>query len=199
MRSAGSRSRRFKLVNDSLGHRAGDELINEVRGRLSGVVAQRGHRRALGGDEFVLIVKSTCGKQDAVDLAQRAITACRSRSRFGRRPAQLEQHRHRLLSDRWRVGRKLIAHADAAMYCAKQRGRNNGSASSPHGQGTRERVKLESELHEALARQQFELHYQPRSIPRPSTCTAPKRSYAAPSERGMIMPNDFIRWRRSAG
>ena len=186
---------RFKLVNDSLGHRAGDELLNEVARRLSGVVRSVDTVARMGGDEFVLIVNSTSGRQDAIDLAQRAITALsepikvsgvdlRSSSSIGIAfyPAD------------GATAESLIAHADAAMYCAKQRGRNNVQCFEPNmDKVTRERVKLESELHEALARQQFELHYQPKV----DTATGYVHSAEAlirwrHPERGMIMPNDFI-------
>ena len=89
---------------------------------------------------------------------------------------------------------KLIAHADAAMYCAKQRGRNNLQCFEPGmDTTTRERVKLESDLHDALARQQFELHYQPKV----DTATDDFHSAEAlirwrHPERGLIMPDDFI-------
>jgi diguanylate cyclase len=186
---------RFKLVNDSLGHRAGDELLNEVARRLSGVVRSVDTVARMGGDEFVLIVNSTSGKQDAVDLAQRAIIAlsepikisgvdlrCSSSIGIAFYPADGAS------------AESLIAHADAAMYCAKQRGRNNVQCFEPSmDKVTRERVKLESELHEALARQQFELHYQPK------VDTATEYVHSAEAlirwrhpERGMIMPNDFI-------
>ncbi len=98
---------RFKLVNDSLGHRAGDELLNEVARRLSGVVRGVDTVARLGGDEFVLIVNSTSDKQDAVELAQRAIDGAGGADQdLGCRPSHLEQHRHRLLSGRWRRRRK---------------------------------------------------------------------------------------------
>ena len=90
---------RFKLVNDSLGHRAGDDLLNEVARRLSGVVRSVDTVARMGGDEFVLIVNSTSDEQDAVELAQRAIAALADADQdLGRRPAHLEQHRHCLLS-----------------------------------------------------------------------------------------------------
>jgi diguanylate cyclase len=88
----------------------------------------------------------------------------------------------------------LIAHADAAMYCAKQRGRNNLQCFEPGmDMATRERVKLESELHAAVSHGQFELHYQPK------VDTATDYFHSAEAlirwrhpERGMVLPEDFI-------
>jgi EAL domain-containing protein (putative c-di-GMP-specific phosphodiesterase class I) len=88
----------------------------------------------------------------------------------------------------------LLAHADAAMYHAKERGRNNVQCyTESMGTVTQERVKLESELHEALRGQQFELHYQPK------VDTATGRINSAEAlirwhhpERGLLLPADFI-------
>jgi diguanylate cyclase (GGDEF)-like protein len=186
---------RFKLVNDSLGHRAGDDLLNEVARRLSGVVRSVDTVARLGGDEFVLIVNSTSDKQDAVELAERAIAALAEPIRI----SGVDLHTSSSIGIAFyptdaSLADSLIAHADAAMYCAKQRGRNNVQCFEPSMDTvTRERVKLESELHEALARQQFELYYQPK------VDTATEYVHSAEAlirwhhpERGVIMPNDFI-------
>lgn len=186
---------RFKLVNDSLGHRAGDELLNEVGRRLNGVVRSVDTVARLGGDEFVLIVNSTSDKQDAVELAERAIAALAEPIRI----SGVDLHTSSSIGIAFyptdaSLAESLIAHADAAMYCAKQRGRNNVQCFEPSmDKETRERVKLESELHEALARQQFELHYQPK------VDTATEYVHSAEAlirwrhpERGLIMPDDFI-------
>ena len=89
---------------------------------------------------------------------------------------------------------KLLAHADAAMYCAKQRGRNNLQCFEPGmDTTTRDRVKLESDLHAALLKQQFVLLYQPKV----DTATDDFHSVEAlirwhHPERGVVMPEDFI-------
>jgi diguanylate cyclase len=186
---------RFKLVNDSLGHRAGDELLNEVARRLSGIMRSVDTVARMGGDEFVLIVNSTSDQQDAVELAERAIAALAEPIRI----SAVDLHIASSIGIAFypadgATAESLIAHADAAMYCAKQRGRNNVQCFEPSmDRVTRERVKLESELHEAIARQQFELYYQPK------VDTATEYVHSAEAlirwrhpERGLIMPNDFI-------
>jgi diguanylate cyclase (GGDEF)-like protein len=186
---------RFKLVNDSLGHRAGDELLNEVARRLAGVVRSVDTVARLGGDEFVLIVNPVAGRQDAEELARRAITSLAAPIRI----SGVDLHTSISVGIAFYPAdggsaESLIAHADAAMYCAKQRGRNNVQCfERGMDRVTRERVKLESDLHEALARQQFELYYQPKV----DTATESINSAEAlirwrHPQLGMIMPNDFI-------
>jgi EAL domain-containing protein (putative c-di-GMP-specific phosphodiesterase class I) len=88
----------------------------------------------------------------------------------------------------------LIANADAAMYCAKQRGRNNIQSYAPGMNSvTQEKVKLESDLHEALALRQFELHYQPKV----DTATGGIHGVEAlvrwqHPQRGVVLPGEFI-------
>lgn len=186
---------RFKLVNDSLGHRAGDELLNEVAHRLTGVVRSVDTVARMGGDEFMLIVNPVSERQDAVELARRAIATLAAPIRI----SGVDLHTSSSVGIAFypadsASAESLIAHADAAMYCAKQRGRNNLQCFEPGmDRITRERVKLESDLHEALARQQFELYYQPK------VDTATECIHSAEAlirwrhpERGLIMPNDFI-------
>ena len=171
---------RFKLVNDSLGHRAGDELLNEVARRLSGLVQRASTRwRASGGDEFVLVVgpaASAPGRR----AASRAGRSRRCRRRSASRASTCTSLRSIGIAFYPADGgsaETLIAHADAAMYCAKQRGRNSLQCFEPGMDTvTRERVKLESELHEALGAEAVRA-----ALPAQSGChdrttsTAPKR------------------------
>ena len=186
---------RFKVINDSLGHRAGDELLNEVARRLQSVVTKPDTVARIGGDEFVLVLGSAKERVDAERIAQRAIDALKAPVRI----SGVDLHISTSVGiafyptdGTW--SENLIAHADAAMYCAKQRGHNNLQFFE---QGmdiaTRERVKLESDLHTAVAQRQFELHYQPKV----ETATDDFHSVEAlirwqHPERGTIMPEDFI-------
>ena len=186
---------RFKFINDSLGHHAGDELLNGVATRLRGVVNEIDTVARIGGDEFVLALGPTNAKPDAVGIAQRVIETLSSPVTIAGVPLHISTS----VGIAFYPGDatapdKLIAHADAAMYCAKQRGRNNLQCFEPGmDTATRERVKLESDLHGALARNQFVLLYQPKV----DTATDDFRSVEAlirwhHPERGVIMPADFI-------
>ena len=186
---------RFKLINDSLGHRAGDELLQEVARRLSTVVRTADTVARFGGDEFVLIGTSVADAEDAAGLASRVMDVLQAPVRI----AAIDIHTSpsigiAMYPDDGTTSQALLAHADAAMYSAKQRGRGNFRHYEPgmHA-GTEDRVQLESDLHSALAHDQFELYYQPKV----DTRTGEVRSAEALIRwqhpvRGLVSPADFI-------
>jgi diguanylate cyclase (GGDEF)-like protein len=117
---------RFKMVNDSLGHRAGDELLKEVARRLSAMTCSTDTIARLGGDEFVLILNGVTQHEEVAAVAKRAIVDLRP-------PVQIAGVDIHVTPS---IGvsmypmdgisiETLVARADAAMYCAKQRGRGN--------------------------------------------------------------------------
>jgi diguanylate cyclase (GGDEF)-like protein len=186
---------RFKRVNDSLGHRAGDELLCEVARRLSGLVRSFDTVARVGGDEFVLIINPLAQRDEAESVARRAIEALQTPVRAG----GVDVYVSPSIGVAFYPGdaasaQTLVAHADAAMYAAKQLGRNAFQCFAPGMDSiTRERLALESDLRQALARQQFELHYQPK------VDTESGQIHSAEAlirwrhpERGLIGPNDFI-------
>jgi diguanylate cyclase len=186
---------RFKFINDSLGHRAGDELLNHVARRLQDVVTRVDTVARIGGDEFVLVLSSAAGRPDAESAAQRVIGSLKTPVKVSGVDLHISTSVGIAFYPTDGVSSEnLIAHADAAMYCAKQRGRNNLQFFELGMDiATRERVKLESDLHIAVAEKQFELQYQPKV----DTATDNFHSVEAlirwqHPERGTIMPQDFI-------
>ena len=186
---------RFKLINDSFGHRSGDMVLNEVARRLQGLVRSIDTVARVGGDEFVLIVSPSAARTDAEEIAKRANAILGA-------PFLLEGVELRVASS---IGiafyptdggtaESMLAHADAAMYCAKERGRNNYQCFSRGMKSAAlERVSLESELHQALKLEQFELFYQPK------VDTASGDIHSAEAlirwrhpQRGLIQPTQFI-------
>ncbi len=155
---------RFKLVNDSLGHGVGDELLKEVARRLKSVVREIDTVARLGGDEFVLIITQSPERDAVQAVARRIIEAMQAPVRI----AGLEIHTSPSIGIAFYPGdaasvETLLANADAAMYYAKQQGRNNFQCFMPRmNTATQEKVRLESDLHTALEQKQFELHYQPK-------------------------------------
>ncbi len=186
---------RFKFINDSLGHHAGDELLNDVATRLRGVVSETDTVARVGGDEFVLVLEPATQKPDAVGVAQRVIEALKSPVKIAGVPLHVSTSVGIAFYPQDATAPdKLLANADAAMYCAKQRGRNHLQCFEPGmDKSTRDRVTLESDLHGALGRQEFHLVYQPKV----DTATDDFRSAEALIRwhhpvRGTIMPADFI-------
>jgi diguanylate cyclase (GGDEF)-like protein len=186
---------RFKLINDSLGHRAGDELLQEVARRLTGVVRTVDTVARFGGDEFVLVSNSIADPEDAALLATRTIETLQAPVRI----AGIDVHTSPSIgiaiypTDGASI-EALLAHADAAMYSAKQRGRGNVQRYAPGMQaGTEDQVQLESDLHSAVALNQFQLYYQPKV----DTLSGAVRSAEAlirwvHPKRGVVSPAQFI-------
>ena len=186
---------RFKFINDSLGHNAGDELLNRVATRLRGVVSDVDTVARVGGDEFILMLNPTAAKPDAEALAHTAIDALKSPVKIAGVPLHVSTSVGiAFYPQDGATAETLIANADAAMYCAKQRGRNNVQCfEAGMDTPTRDRVRLESDLHGALAQHQFELHYQPKvETANDSFNGAEALIRWRHPERGLLMPEDFI-------
>ena len=186
---------RFKMVNDSFGHRVGDELLKEVAQRLKGVARDVDTVARLGGDEFVLIITHSPELDAAQGVARRIIEVMQAPVRV----AGIELHTSPSMGIAFypRDGstpEMLLAHADAAMYHAKQRGRNNFQCFVPRmDTSSQEKVRLESDMHVALHQKQLELHYQPKV----NTATGAMHGAEAllrwnHPELGQIPPGKFI-------
>jgi diguanylate cyclase (GGDEF)-like protein len=186
---------RFKLVNESLGHGAGDQLLQEFARRLNKVVGPGDTVARTGGDEFFLLINSVGQVDDANRLAMRAIEALQQPIRIGAIDVRSSASMGiAVYPADGATARALAAHAEAAMRCAKQRGRG-GIQRFEGGMSTRaaERVQLESELHTAVTQGQFQLYYQPKV----HTRTGAMRGAEAlirwiHPQRGLIPPDAFI-------
>jgi diguanylate cyclase len=193
---------RFKVVNDSLGHRAGDQLIKEVAHRLAGIARSTDTVGRLGGDEFLFIMDRLAKREDAELIARRAVKALQTPIRLD----GVDLHTSASIGIAMfpadgRNAETLIANADAAMYCAKQRGRNNIQLyAAGMNSATQERVKLESELHQALSLKQFELHYQPKVDTKTGLIHGAEAlvRWRHP-QRGLVPPAEFIPLAESCG
>ena len=204
---------RFKVINDTLGHHAGDELLVEVASRLRSCVRHndqvtdsalesagaRSHRSLegvarLGGDEFIALLPDVADEADAERVAQRILEALRE-------PV-------------WVVGQEcfvtasigisiypvdgqsvadLMRNADVAMYSVKNTGRNNSAIYSPMlaGRG-REKLELESALHKAIERNELVLHYQPKIDVRSARMVGVEALMRWQRGGVLVPPNDFI-------
>lgn len=154
---------RFKLINDTLGHPAGDLLLRTVSERLLGCVRRQDTVARLGGDEFTIVLESLHGPQDAASVAQKILRAMAE-------PFWLAQHEVHvttsigiamLPSDGEDVD-DLIRKADTAMYHAKEQGRNNYQFfTAEMNTAVSAKLSMESKLRHAMDRQELVVYYQP--------------------------------------
>jgi diguanylate cyclase len=186
---------RFKAINDSLGHIAGDELLQEVARRLCGLLRKEDTLARLGGDEFVLLIHEIDSPKDAEVVARKILSQVAQPIRL----AGLDVHVSPsvgicLCPDDAVDSETLLQHADAAMYHAKKKGRNTFQFFAPAMNAfARERLELESGLRTALAQREFELHYQPKvDIATGRIESAEALIRWRHPKRGLIPPGGFI-------
>jgi diguanylate cyclase (GGDEF)-like protein len=153
---------RFKQINDTLGHEAGDELLKEVAKRLKGCTRESDTVARLGGDEFVVLLPELEDEKYAAIVAQKILAAAA-------RPFNLMGQEFRVTAS---IGistypqdgldeQTLTKNADIAMYQAKAEGKNNFQFYSEElNANSLERLTLESSLRHALERNEFRLYYQ---------------------------------------
>lgn len=155
---------RFKMVNDSLGHAAGDRLLKEVGRRLRACTRPGDVVARLGGDEFVVLLKSCGGDEPIAKAAGRILRAMA-------KPVSLHGHECQITTSigiaRFPAdgadGDELIRSADLAMYAAKQEGKNNFRFFTQQAVlHSVERLSLEADLRRAVEQNQLRLHYQPK-------------------------------------
>jgi diguanylate cyclase (GGDEF)-like protein len=186
---------RFKAINDTLGHPIGDMLLKEVAARLSALVNSADMITRFGGDEFVILQTATSRQQDANALSVRIAKALKE-------PFQIAGHRVDIGAS---IGIAMAPHdgvdadellkkADMALYAAKNGGGGcHRFFAIDMEDAAQERRALELDLREAIALDQFELHYQPLvdlHSGRVTTCEALMR-WSHPM-RGNIPPSVFI-------
>jgi diguanylate cyclase (GGDEF)-like protein/PAS domain S-box-containing protein len=155
---------RFKIVNDSLGHEAGDLLLQEVASRLRQCIRKSAVVGRLGGDEFVVLLEELPNTDAAAEVARRVLASMHA-------PVKIMGHECRVTvsigiatyPDDAGDAATLMKHADLAMYLAKDEGKNNFQVySSDMSPMSVEHLELEMRLAHALQRGEFSLQYQPR-------------------------------------
>ncbi|MDQ2696418.1 MAG: EAL domain-containing protein [Pseudomonadota bacterium] len=154
----------FKIVNDSLGHNVGDQLLQAMARRLLACVRDSDTVARLGGDEFVLVLSAQPGVDALSPLMQRILQAvARPLLVGGRELSPTCSLGLSVYPQDGRDGETLLKNADIAMYRAKEAGRNTfQSYTAEMNIRVTERLALESSLRRALERKEFFLHYQPQ-------------------------------------
>jgi diguanylate cyclase (GGDEF)-like protein len=186
---------RFKTINDTLGHPVGDKLLKQVAARLAAVIGQADMLTRFGGDEFVVLQSATERREEAHWLAERMAKALEE-------PFEIDGHRIDIGAS---IGiamapgdgidaDQLLKKADMALYAAKSGGGGGHRFFAAEMENAvQERRTLELDLRDALARGQFQLHYQPLvdlTTGAVTTCEALLR-WSHPA-RGNVPPSVFI-------
>lgn len=190
----------FKTLNDTHGHDVGDALLVEVAKRIRQSVRRLDTVSRLGGDEFVVVLDNL--HQDPVQAEKQARRVCEKIMAAFKKPFNLNHYQHYTtpsigvaLFDPAHLSQtdELLRRADMAMYKAKEAGRNGYQFFDTQMETElRQRVALETDLHTAIAQQDFVLHFQPQYNHQHEIVGAEALVRWQHAERGLIMPAHFI-------
>ncbi len=186
---------RFKLVNDTLGHISGDELLQAVTHRLQQCLREGDTLARFGGDEFTLLLPQVYGQEDAEAIAKKILLKMQE-------PFSIEGHE---LYVTMSIGvsmyphdgtdmETLVKNADIAMYYIKGRGKNDYQFfASEMNDVSMQRLSLERDMRKALELDQFVLHYQPQvDISTGKIVSMEALIRWQHPEIGLISPSDFV-------
>lgn len=186
---------RFKNINDSLGHPMGDRLLQEVAGRLREIVRESDTVSRLGGDEFVVLLTSLEQRTSALQSSRKILAALAQ-------PYYIDEHELQvtpsigvaLYPDNGTDGATLLKNADAAMYHAKNSGRNNFQFFTPEfNLWVSERLRIENGLRHAVSRRELILHYQPQvSLASGEIVGCEALLRWQPADEALMSPDRFI-------
>ena len=155
---------RFKSINDTLGHGVGDDILREMAQRLTRVLRESDTVARVGGDEFVVVLPHAQAEVEIAPIAAKLMAELSAPCMVGERELRVTAS----------IGvsvfpidgddpARLLSYADAAMYHAKANGRRNVQFyAATMSASLQARLKLETDLHQAISRGEFELYYQPR-------------------------------------
>lgn len=185
----------FKHINDTLGHAVGDQLLQSVACRLMNCLRSGDTIARWGGDEFTLTLSAISSAEDATNICQGILYSLNTPFHIEERELYIKASLGIALAPYdGEDAETLLKNADAAMYRAKQQGRNNYQLYSPAiGSKAFERLILENNLYKALERQEFILYYQPQLDLKTGQIIGMEAllRWQHP-ERGLIPPNQFI-------
>jgi len=185
----------FKNVNDTLGHAVGDLLLQGVAWRLTNCLAAGDSIARWGGDEFTLLLYNISCAQDAIDTCQRILHSLCTPFRFENQELYIKASLGIALAPYdGEDAETLLKNADAAMYKAKQKGRNNYQFyTTAIGNKASERLMLQNNLYRALENSEFLLYYQPQiDINTGKIVSVEALVRWEHPQRGFMAPDQFI-------
>jgi diguanylate cyclase (GGDEF)-like protein len=196
---------RFKVVNDSLGHHVGDQLIEMIAARIRENVDGTATVARLGGDEFAILLEGDAGEEEAVAAGQRILEALVP-------PVRLNDYEIAvtgsigiaLYPDHGETANELLQRADKAMYRAKQNGRDGCEVANDEREESRSgvlrRLRLESGVRHALERNEYVVFYQPQlTMDRLSVVAVEALIRWNHPKAGMVSPAKFMPFLESTG
>lgn len=155
---------RFKVINDSLGHDAGDELLVSISARLSSVIRRGDILARLGGDEFVILLMDIQTKAEIIEILERMMKVLA--------PSYFIKNNYvittpsmgvSLSEEKEKSAVMMMKQADIAMYYSKKNGKNQYNFYQPGMEGVSENhLRMEQDLHHAIVNNEFKLYYQPQ-------------------------------------
>src|SRR5215203_4008558 len=192
----------FKVINDSLGHKTGDQLLVAVAERLKACLRPEDTAARLGGDEFTILVEDIASVDEGVQIAERIAEILRP-------PFALEDQEVFatvstgivLNSTAQEQAADLLRHADLAMYRAKRRGKARYEMFEPSMDAKAvERLKVETGLRRALVRQQLRVHYQPIvALDNDKIAGVEALVRWEHPKRGLLLPESFLSVAKETG
>lgn len=155
---------RFKNINDSLGHEAGDQLLQEVAKRLTSIMRKSDTLARLGGDEFVIALEQNTESHEIITVAQKVLDTLSATYHINAQELYITVSIGiSLFPDNGLTAETLMKNADAAMYRAKAKGRNNYQFfTNDMNQLAKEALFLENNLRKAIDNSELTLYYQPQ-------------------------------------
>ena len=185
---------RFKRINDSLGHRAGDQILLETADRIAHALRADDSVARLGGDEFTVLCEGVSDEDEALLVADKIAEEIGHLYELDDGELYITASIGVALADRESTPDQMLRDADAAMYRAKSRGRARtelfDEVSRTH---TVNRLALESALHGAVEREEFRLHYQPKvSLDSGRVAGFEALLRWEHPTRGLLAPDEFI-------
>lgn len=185
----------FKNINDTLGHATGDQLLQKVAKRLQGCLREGDLVARWGGDEFTILLPGVQNTENAIHILERILHVISAPFNFNGQEFYVKASIGIAFAPYdGEDAETLLKNADAAMYKAKQKGRNNYQIYTPAiGNKALERMILENNLYKALQKEEFLLYYQPQLDIITGKIVGMEALIRWQSgEKGLIRPDQFI-------